>query len=70
MPFASSIQLELHQKDSESGMNDPSNFFVRIRYNGDYYHLCGTTSTECDYTVFSTRVKAHLVDFDKECGIK
>ena len=46
VPFASNIQFELHRKDSitPDKERDPSSYFVKIKYNGDYYHLCESTS--------------------------
>lgn len=41
-PFASSLIFELHQND-----DNPSEHFVKLRYNGEYYKLCGTNSTTC-----------------------
>lgn len=35
-PFASNLIFELHQNDS-----NPSSYFVKLRYNGDYYNVCG-----------------------------
>lgn len=40
VPFASSIQFELHQKDSIEDELSASNYYVKIKYNGDYYLLC------------------------------
>jgi len=43
VPFASSLQLEIHVKNISEGSNlkyAPDNYYVRLRYNGDYYHLC------------------------------
>ena len=51
VPFASSIQFELHQQDSTLGLKDSSSsasgYYVKIKYNGDYYQVCGTTSFQC-----------------------
>ena len=46
VPFASNIQYELHRKESVTPdkEKDPSSYFVKIRYNGDYYHLCESSS--------------------------
>ncbi len=53
VPFASSIQWELHLRDSTNGVElDPrqaGNYYVRVKYNGEYYKLCETYFTECDY---------------------
>lgn len=40
IPFASSLFFELHQDDKNA-----SNNFVKVRYNGQYYNLCGKNST-------------------------
>jgi hypothetical protein len=69
VPFASSIQFELHHRDSSEG-ELASNHFVKVRYNGDYYRLCESNAFECDFQEFSARVKHQLVDFNKECGVK
>jgi hypothetical protein len=63
IPFASNLLFELHQNDQT-----PSNYFVKVRYNGDYYKLCGKNSTECAFEEFAQKAKAHLMDFDKECA--
>lgn len=42
VPFASSIQYELHQRDGEV---NAASYFVKIKYNGDYYLLCESKST-------------------------
>lgn len=71
VPFASSLLLELHQRDnSAEGSTDPASYYVKVRYNGDYYKLCQTEKKECDFAEFASRVRHHLVDFDKECGNK
>ncbi len=69
VPFASSIQFELHRRDNgvEGGA---SAYFVKVKYNGDYYLLCDSNSYECDFNDFASRIRAQLVDFDKECGNK
>jgi hypothetical protein len=36
IPFASNLFFELHQDDKNL-----SNYFVKARYNGIYYDLCG-----------------------------
>ena len=40
VPFASSIIFELHQDDTQQ-----TKHFVKVRYNGKYYNLCGKNST-------------------------
>lgn len=45
IPFASNIFFELHQDDKNG-----SNYFVKVRYNGLYFNLCGKNSTQCPYT--------------------
>lgn len=60
VPFASNIFFELHQDD-----NNASEYFVKVRYNGIYYNLCGKNSTECPFAQFAGRSKANLLDFDK-----
>lgn len=47
-----------------------SNYFVKIKYNGDYYQMCESKVNECDFQEFSTRVKHQLTDYKKECGAK
>lgn len=64
-PFASNIIFELHQNDSA-----PEKYYVKLRYNGDYYNLCQKNAKECDFEEFSARTKAQFVDVVKECGIK
>ena len=40
VPFASSVQFELHQRESSLEGLFASSYFVKIRYNGDYYLVC------------------------------
>lgn len=40
VPFASNIFFELHKNEQ-----NPSDYYVKIRYNGQYYNLCGKSST-------------------------
>lgn len=42
IPFASNLFFELHQDDKNA-----SRFFVKMRYNGNYFNLCGKNTTEC-----------------------
>ena len=42
IPFASNLIFELHQSDTNT-----SDYFVKVRFNGIYYNLCGKNSTEC-----------------------
>jgi hypothetical protein len=70
VPFASSIQFELVLK-AEVETPKPSDYVVKIKYNGDYYKLCGSNSIECEFTAFEARVRSQLVaDYDKVCGRK
>lgn len=60
VPFASSIFFELHQNDQNK-----LNYFVKVRYNGQYYNLCGKNSTECEFFEFAQKSRAYLMDFAK-----
>lgn len=44
VPFASNLIFELHQRDNND-LPTAAAFYVRIKYNGQYYQLCETTST-------------------------
>jgi hypothetical protein len=72
VPFASSIQFELHLDDSThySNSKDPQDYFVRVKYNGDYYQLCQSKTTQCVFPDFASRVRHSILDFDKECRVK
>lgn len=49
---------------------DPSNMYVKFRYNGIYYPLCRAQKLECDYLNFRTEME-FLVDntYDSICDI-
>ena len=34
VPFASSLQIELHVKDTENGQNVADGYYVKVKYNG------------------------------------
>jgi hypothetical protein len=40
-PFASNLIFEMHQNETDSS------FYVKLRYNGDYYKLCESNLTTC-----------------------
>jgi len=44
VPFASNLLFELHQNDSDS-LPSAGAYYVRIKYNGQYYQLCERTAT-------------------------
>lgn len=65
IPFASNLFFELHQDDKNT-----SHYFVKMRYNGNYFNLCDKNSTECPFEEFAQKSRSHLLDFNKECGNK
>lgn len=63
-PFAASLVFELHEDDEHEGQ-----YFVKVRYNGIYYKICGGLQ-QCPYEEFASRIRKGFVNVGKECGWK
>jgi len=66
--FASSIIFELHEEEDDNQEEREMLNYVRIRYNGEYMHLCERNSTTCVYSEFRNRiVDGFPTNFAAEC---
>lgn len=52
--FASSLLFELHSDNSVD-------FFVKLRYNGEYVYLCEKVNTACSFEEWKQRVKQNII---------
>jgi hypothetical protein len=63
--FAASLILEFHE--SEEDIYTDKNY-IRIRYDGEYMPLCETSSTQCSYQEFKSRILYNIpTDFNAAC---
>ncbi|EAR87292.2 histidine acid phosphatase family protein (macronuclear) [Tetrahymena thermophila SB210] len=67
--FASHILFEIHEQE-ENVINDKSQLYVRVRYNGQYMNLCDRNSTQCSYLEFESRIKQQFENYNLLCGMQ
>lgn len=51
LPFASNLFIELYSNDTQN-----NSYYVKLRFNGNYYYVCEKESYTCEYNEFIGRL--------------